>query len=432
MTAAARARRAVYDRTLDGDQIFGRRWRSPIRGPWLTSVFASMLLVGLPVVAITGLLSFIAYGPQFTGNAHPAHVGWLHLPYFDWPTRPSWLYRFTQGLHVTLGLALIPLVFAKLWSVMPRLFALPPVRSVASALERLSLFLLVGSVLFEIVTGVMNVQYDYSFGFDFYAAHYYGAWVFSAAFVTHVALKLPAMIAALRSRRFRNEFRTSRAQTRPETGSSDLIAKNPAAPTISRRGAIGFAAGAGLTVAAFSVGQTAGDVFRPTALLAPRGRTASSGPTGFPVNRTARTARITEEMTGDGWRLSLIGASNQQLSRNELLAMDLRAAHLPIACVEGWSTTQTWTGVRLADLAALVDARDDVHSAHVRSLEPHGAFNSATLTRGQILNEDSLLALRVNGVDLSSDHGYPARIIVPALPGVHNTKWVRSIEFRLT
>jgi DMSO/TMAO reductase YedYZ molybdopterin-dependent catalytic subunit len=30
------------------------------------------------------------------------------------------------------------------------------------------------------------------------------------------------------------------------------------------------------------------------------------------------------------------------------------------------------------------------------------------------------------------DHGYPARIIVPALPGVHCTKWVSSIEFRGT
>ena len=35
----------------------------------------------------------------------------------------------------------------------------------------------------------------------------------------------------------------------------------------------------------------------------------------------------------------------------------------------------------------------------------------------------------VNGEDLSLDHGFPARIIVPALPGVHNTKWVGSIEF---
>ena len=42
---------------------------------------------------------------------------------------------------------------------------------------------------------------------------------------------------------------------------------------------------------------------------------------------------------------------------------------------------------------------------------------------------DALLALKVNGEDLSMDHGFPARIIVPALPGVHNTKWVGSIEF---
>jgi len=35
----------------------------------------------------------------------------------------------------------------------------------------------------------------------------------------------------------------------------------------------------------------------------------------------------------------------------------------------------------------------------------------------------------VNGSDLSLDHGFPARVIVPALPGVHNTKWVRSITF---
>ena len=40
-----------------------------------------------------------------------------------------------------------------------------------------------------------------------------------------------------------------------------------------------------------------------------------------------------------------------------------------------------------------------------------------------------MLALRVNGSDLSPDHGYPARVIVPAAPGVHNTKWVTSLTF---
>ncbi len=34
----------------------------------------------------------------------------------------------------------------------------------------------------------------------------------------------------------------------------------------------------------------------------------------------------------------------------------------------------------------------------------------------------------MNGADLSLDHGFPARVIVPGLPGVRNTKWVRHFE----
>ena len=43
---------------------FDRRvWRSPLRGPWLTSVLGAVLLVGLPLVSLTGLLSYAAYDP---------------------------------------------------------------------------------------------------------------------------------------------------------------------------------------------------------------------------------------------------------------------------------------------------------------------------------------------------------------------------------
>jgi hypothetical protein len=167
-----------------------QRWRSPLRGIWLTSVFGSVLLVTLPIVIITGLLSYVAYAPQF-GQAIPGDVGWLKLPTFDWPTDPSWLYRLNQGLHVGLGLILIPIVLAKLWSVIPRLFIWPPARSIAQALERVSLVMLVGGILFEIVTGVLNIQYDYVFGFSFYTAHYYGAWVFIAGFLSTLRSRSP-------------------------------------------------------------------------------------------------------------------------------------------------------------------------------------------------------------------------------------------------
>jgi DMSO/TMAO reductase YedYZ molybdopterin-dependent catalytic subunit len=406
-----------------------QRWRSPLRGPWLTSIFGSALLIGLPVVILTGLLSYIAYGPQFS-QAIPGHVGWLTLPTFDWPSRPSWLYRLSQGVHVGLGLIIIPLVLAKLWSVIPRLFTWPPLRSIAQLLERLSLLLLVGGILFEIATGVLNIQYDYIFGFSFYTAHYYGAWVFIAGFVTHVTIKLPRMITGLRSRSFRTMLRTSRADTQPEPSDPDgLVAANPAPPTLSRRGALALVGAGALFVAVLTAGQTIGGFTRGAALLLPRGRSRGSGPNDFQVNRTAAAAAIAPADTGSDWRLTLHGPAGQLLlDRAALDGMPQHTAELPIACVEGWSTTETWSGVRLRDLAALAGIPDPAR-ATVWSLERFGAFNHAVLQANQVGNPDSLLALRVNGVDLSADHGYPARIIVPALPGVHNTKWVRSIEF---
>ena len=392
-------------------------WRSPLRGPRLTAVLGAVLLVALPVVALTGLLSYAAYGP----DARPADPGWLRLPAFAWPTRPAWLYRLTQGLHVALGLALVPVVLAKLWSVVPRLFAWPPARSVAEVLERLSLGLLVGGVLFEIVTGLLNIQYDYVFGFDFYTAHYYGAWVFMAALAAHIALKLPVMLHALR-----------RPGPEDDPGSGDphgLVAVSPAPPTVSRRGLLTLVGGGSLALTVVTVGQTLGDGVRWTALLAPRGR-AGDGPNGFPVNRTAAAAGIPASAVGADWRLTVTGGPQPVLlDRAALLRLPQHTARLPIACVEGWSTTQTWTGVRLGDLAALAGVRSP-DGVRVTSLERGGPFAGALLERGQVRDPDALLALRVNGADLSPDHGFPARIVVPALPGVRCTKWVGALEFR--
>ncbi|MFJ2568716.1 molybdopterin-dependent oxidoreductase, partial [Streptomyces sp. NPDC087568] len=96
----------------------------------------------------------------------------------------------------------------------------------------------------------------------------------------------------------------------------------------------------------------------------------------------------------------------------------------------GWSTpNQQWSGLRLADLAALAGL-PDARSVLVQSVQPPGPYSSVVLRDNQIHDPRSLLALRVNGADLSLDHGYPARVIVPANPGVNNTKWVHRLTFR--
>jgi DMSO/TMAO reductase YedYZ molybdopterin-dependent catalytic subunit len=277
----------------------------------------------------------------------------------------------------------------------------------------------------------LNIQYDYIFGFSFYTAHYYGAWIFIGAFVVHVGIKFPRMRRALRTRSLRTELRTNLADTKPEPrDEGGLVAVDPAKPTVSRRGALALVGGGSLLVAVLTAGQTVGGFTRWAALLIPRGRSYGDGPNGFQVNRTAVAAGLRTVDVGVSWRLSLTGGSRPvALDRAALLAMPQHTAYLPIACVEGWSSTQNWTGVRLADLAALAGVPAP-HSAFVQSAERSGAWKVATLQGNQVLDPDALLALQVNGADLSLDHGFPARIIVPALPGVHNTKWVRSIDFR--
>jgi DMSO/TMAO reductase YedYZ molybdopterin-dependent catalytic subunit len=401
---------------------------------WFTSLLSLVLLVGFVLVAATGVFSYAAYDPWLPGNDTTPGAGFFHLVVgFGWPTSPQWLYRLNQGVHVLLGLALLPIVLAKLWAVIPKFFTWPPVRSIAQAVERVTLIALVGGVLVEIFTGLVNIAYDYSLlGVSFYTIHLYTAWFFIGAFLGHVVVRSPAMLRGLRSRRLARELRTGRDGTEPEPGHGHGLAPaRPAGPTMSRRGALGLVGGSSLVLLALSVGETLDGPVRITALLAPRGRFYGGGPNDFQVNETAARGGITRRIVGPGYRLHLVGAGGvtaARLSRDELLAMPQHSYTLPIACVEGWSTSQTWTGVRLRDLAA----RAGVHSParlHVQALDGGGPFPAPTLSVAQVNDPRSLLALRVNGAELSLDHGYPARVIIPAAPGVHNTKWVSVMTF---
>jgi hypothetical protein len=239
------------------------------------------------------------------------------------------------------------------------------------------------------------------------------------------------MRRSLRERRLRAELKVDLAHTTPEPYvEHGLVAAQPAAPTVSRRGALGLVAGASLGLFVLTAGQTIGGPLRRVALLAPRGGfTQGSGPNDFTVNIFADDVGV--KGADDTWQLTIHGpAGAHTFNRAQLLAMPQYRAHLPIACVEGWSVPpQHWEGVRLRDLAELAGL-PRARTVFVQSLQTNGGeFGQGRLAGNQIRNADSLLALRVNGADLSRDHGFPARIIVPNNPGVRNTKWVRSLTF---
>src|ERR1700716_2064914 len=111
-----------------------------LRGTAVTARVRLALGIAVAVCFATGLISHFIQHPQ---------------PWFFWPTRPVWLYRFTQGLHVMSGIAAITLLVVKLWSVWPKLFERPMFGGPVRALERLSILVLVASVIFQLSTGLL-------------------------------------------------------------------------------------------------------------------------------------------------------------------------------------------------------------------------------------------------------------------------------------
>ena len=148
----------------------------------ITARVGVALGVAVAVCFLTGLISHFIQNPQ---------------PWFWWPTRPVWLYRLTQGLHVATGIAAIPLLVVKLWSVWPKLFDRPVFGGVVRQLERASILVLVASMLFQLSTGLLNIAQWYAFKFFFTTAHYAMSYVAVGAVVVHIGVKLPAVRRAL-------------------------------------------------------------------------------------------------------------------------------------------------------------------------------------------------------------------------------------------
>lgn len=148
----------------------------------------------------------------------------------------------------------------------------------------------------------------------------------------------------------------------------------------------------------------------------------------LPVNRSAREAAVVELASDPNWRLTLAGdAGERMLTLADLDALPQRREVLPISCVEGWTATAEWRGVRLADLLDLAGIPHDA-TVRLRSMQQRGAFRTTTMPPQYTRDPKTLVALQLNGERLSLDHGYPARIIAPGRPGVLQTKWLTAIE----
>ena len=128
------------------------------------------------------------------------------------------------------------------------------------------------------------------------------------------------------------------------------------------------------------------------------------------------------------WRLRIKGevAKPLELTYEQVLALKKSASVSDFHCVTRWSRFDNlWEGVLFRDLAQL--AQPTPKAAFV-SIEAEAGY-STNLPLPVVLEEDVILAYRLDGADLTPDHGWPLRLIVPKKYAYKSAKWVRVIRF---
>lgn len=331
----------------------------------------------------------------------------------DFSSRPVNLYRWTQGLHVIAGTAAVPLLLVKLWTVHPKLFAVIPRGRralVLHGLERLSIAVLVAGATFELATGLANSAQWYPWHFNFRGTHYAVAWITIGALLVHVAVKLPVIRAALGS-----DVEAS------QSGDRQPIAQETSG--LSRRALLWttwLAAG----VAVLATARSAVPLLRRVSVLGVR---SGAGPQDVPVNKSAVAAQVIPRAMASSYQLSVMnGTIMRRLTRADCSPCPRsRPPCRSLAWKAG--APADCRGVRVRELLRLVEAPPD-SDVVIRSLQPSGSYIVTDMTANFVADDDTRLALELNGDALSIDHGFPCRIIAPARPGVLQTRWVSSIE----
>lgn len=145
------------------------------------------------------------------------------------------------------------------------------------------------------------------------------------------------------------------------------------------------------------------------------------------------TAFTIPRLTTEQWRLRIHGMVREpfEIDFAKLTAMPLVQRTITLSCVSNevggnLNGTATWLGARISDLLARAQPEPGADCVLSTSVD---AFTVSTPLEALTDGRDALLAIGMNGEPLPTEHGFPARMVVPGLFGyVSATKWVVDMQ----
>ncbi len=95
-------------------------------------------------------------------------------------------------------------------------------------------------------------------------------------------------------------------------------------------------------------------------------------------------------------------------------------------CVTGWRVPDVpWEGVRLADLLDRVGMHPE---ARALEFDSYDGLDTESLTLDQARRSDVIVAYRMLGAPITTEHGGPVRLYVAPMYGYKSLKWLSAIR----
>ena len=126
------------------------------------------------------------------------------------------------------------------------------------------------------------------------------------------------------------------------------------------------------------------------------------------------------------YRLKISGlvATPTALTYEQVLAMPAYQKATTLNCVEGWSVTYLWQGVRIKDLLEKAGYDPNAKIVIFRCYDGY----STSLPLDYVLNNDILLAYKMNGIAIPPERGFPFQVVAEDVWGYKWAKWVTDIQ----
>jgi len=149
----------------------------------------------------------------------------------------------------------------------------------------------------------------------------------------------------------------------------------------------------------------------------------------YEATKDLHTTGTPQDVNIKTWHLRVNGEKIEtalSLSYDDLKKMSMVKKKVTLVCPGVFTDHAEWEGVLLSDILDRARIQDGYKQVIVHGLDGYWSYFSPEEIDTHLI----FLALKVNGVTLPREHGYPVRIVAEDLTGGKWVKWVNRIEVK--